>query len=140
MNSGIIPLQTWIRSICDRNHDAVMRIGGEAQGGEPILHFGVEAMCQVGSPPPRIGIEATRLHPHRLQMILDHLLGQAAGRRATPCGISPVVTIRHSATSSLRANATIIVLRVPPRLSCVRAWYHCARALSFWNMRKRHAS
>jgi len=45
-----------------------MRIGGEAPGGEPILHFGVETMCQVGSPPPRIGIEATRLHPHRLQM------------------------------------------------------------------------
>src|SRR5262249_59088314 len=105
-----------------------MRIGGEAPGGEPILHFGVEAMCQVGSPPPRIGIEATRLHPDRLQMILDHLLGQAAGRRATPCGISPVVTIRYSATSSLRANATIIVLRVPLRLSCVRAWYHCGQS------------
>ena len=27
-----------------------MRIGGEAPGGEPILHFGVETMCQVGSP------------------------------------------------------------------------------------------
>ena len=59
-----------------------------------------------------------RLHPHRFQMIVDHLLGQAAGRRATPCGISPVVTIRHSATSSLRANATIMVLRVPLRRSC----------------------
>ena len=34
-------------------------------------------------------------------------------------------------TISLRASATIIVLRVPRRLSAVRARYHSASALSF---------
>ncbi len=49
----------------------------------------------------------------------------------TPSNVSPVVTKRQSAMSSLRASATIIVLRVPARLSAVRAWYHRASALSF---------
>jgi hypothetical protein len=35
----------------------------------------------------------------------------------------------ESAISSLRARATIIVLRVPRRLSAVGAWYHSASAL-----------
>src|SRR6476646_8559879 len=47
----------------------------------------------------------------------------------TPSNVSPVVTKRQSAMSSLRASATIIVLRVPARLSAVRAWYHRASAL-----------
>ena len=38
----------------------------------------------------------------------------------TPSNVSPVVTKRQSAMSSLRASATIIVLRVPARLSAVR--------------------
>ena len=56
---------------------------------------------------------------------------QPAGRKMTPSNVSPVVTKRQSAMSSLRASATIIVLRVPARLSAVRARYHCASALSF---------
>ena len=40
---------------------------------------------------------------------------QAAGRNTTPSSVSPVVTKRQSAMSSLRASATIIVLRVPAR-------------------------
>src|SRR6478672_10528452 len=63
-----------------------------------------------------------------------------AARKTTPAGTSPVVTIRHSAISSFLAKATIMVLRVPPRASAVRARYHCASALSFWNSRKRQAS
>src|SRR5258708_1527171 len=52
-------------------------------------------------------------------------------------GTSPVVTRRHSAISSLRASATnIVVLRAPLGPS-VRVRYHCASALSFWNIRKR---
>src|ERR1700726_1885440 len=43
----------------------------------------------------------------------------------------PPGELDHAAISSLRASATIIVLRVPTRLSAVRAWYHCASALSF---------
>src|SRR5438270_14075121 len=56
---------------------------------------------------------------------------QPAGRKTTPSSVSPVVTKRQSAMSSLRARATIIVLRVPTRLSAVRARYHNASALAF---------
>jgi len=46
-----------------------------------------------------------------------------AGRRTTPCGTSPIVTIRHNAISNLRARATIrTVLRTP--CTPVRARYH----------------
>ena len=48
---------------------------------------------------------------------------QVTGRKAMPCAVSPVVTKRHSAISSLRARATIMGLRVPPRASAVRARY-----------------
>ena len=73
--------------------------------------------------------------------LFAHLVVHAtAGRKEIPSGISPVVTMRHSAMSSLRASATIMVLRVPPRVCAVRARYHCANALSFWNIKKRQAS
>lgn len=71
--------------------------------------------------------------------LLSRVRAQAA-RIATPSGISPVVTIRHSAMRSFRANATIMVLRMAPRASFVATRYHCASALSFWNLRKRQAS
>ena len=61
---------------------------------------------------------------------------QPAGRKTTPSSVSPVLTKRHSAMSSLRASATIIVLRVPARRSAVRAWYHRASALSFLKPQK----
>ena len=38
----------------DPDHDAVMRIGGEAPGGGPILSVGTSAMFEYGVPPPRI--------------------------------------------------------------------------------------
>ena len=38
----------------DPDHDAVMRIGGEAPGGGPILSVGSSAMFEYGFPPPRI--------------------------------------------------------------------------------------
>src|SRR5215212_1693752 len=53
---------------------------------------------------------------------------QVTGRKAMPCAVSPVVTKRHSAIRSFRARATIMVLRVPPRASAVRARYHYASA------------
>jgi hypothetical protein len=46
-------------------------------------------------------------------------------------GISPVATSRHSAMNSLRASATIMVSRVGPRASAVRARNHCAKVLFF---------
>jgi hypothetical protein len=63
-----------------------------------------------------------------------------AGRKTTPRGSSPVVTRCQRAMSSLRASATIMVLRVLPRPSAVRSLNHWARALSFWNLRKRQAN
>jgi hypothetical protein len=38
----------------DPDHDAVMRIGGKAPGGGPILTVGISAMFEYGFPPSRI--------------------------------------------------------------------------------------
>ena len=73
--------------------------------------------------------------------VLDRLESRyTAGRRTKPCGISPVVTMRHRAMSSLRANATIMVLRILTPPSAVRARNHWTSALSFWNISIRQAS
>ena len=50
------------------------------------------------------------------------------------------MTRRHSAISSLRASATIIVVLRAPLGPSVRVRYQRASALSFWNIRKRHAN
>jgi len=65
---------------------------------------------------------------------------QITCRSATPAGISPMVTIRHSAMSSLRASATIIVVLRAPFGPPVRARYYCASVLSLWNLKNRQAS
>jgi hypothetical protein len=94
------------------------------RGGGPILHSGLEAM--VGG---RVTATSDR---HRqtlagaakvifLFVLSSLVLAYDAGRKTTPCGISPVITRRQRAMSSLRASATIIVLRVLPRPSAVRA-------------------
>src|SRR6266481_4590308 len=121
----------------DPDHDAVMRIGGEAPGGGPILSVGISARFEYGFPPPRIVNSAVVLKSQReRRMVLSGMLVpvspfQDAGRKMTPSSGSPTVTKRHSAMTSLRASATIMVLRVPIRLSAVRARYHNASALSF---------
>src|SRR6266536_2462102 len=130
------PCIRWIH--LDPNHDAAMRIGSEAPGWGPILQYGLKARSDIGSPPPRIVLGNRRQSCRQMPNPLS-LSDQGVGRRATPAGTSPVVTRRQSAMSSLRANATIIVLRLP-RASSVRARYHCVKALFFWNIRKRHAS
>src|SRR5438876_35404 len=107
----------------------------------------------------RIGGEAPRRRAHSKPRLVDHVQSRvaatsvrhlqpvintrrtaessgvgkyyAAGRRAKPAGASPVVTSRHSARRSLRAKATIIVLRKPPRALAVRLRYHSANGLSF---------
>src|ERR1700720_190337 len=105
-----------------------MRIGGEAPGGGPILSVGISAMFVLRFPPPRILNSAVREKPARAPNGAEWSPRsgkpfQPAGRKTTPSSVSPVVTKRQSAMSSLRASATIIVLRVPARLSTVRAWY-----------------
>ena len=120
----------------DPDHDAVMRIGGKAPDGGPILSVGISAMFEYGFPPPRIVNSAVGWKSARAPNGTDCYARsskpfQAAGRKTTPSNVSPVVTKRQSAMTSLRDSATIIVLRVPIRLSAVRARYHNASALSF---------
>lgn len=112
-----------------RNHDAVMRIGGEAPRGRAHSkprykdHSPTSGCRHLGSS------AATR---HRYGARLQQLsCPYAAGRSSRPTAVSPVVTSRHSAMRSLRASATIIVLRVPPRASEVRFRYHAVSALAF---------
>ena len=109
---------------------------GEAPGGGPILSVGISAMFEYGFPPPRIVNSAVVLKSQRAPNGAEWYARsgkpfQDAGRKTTPSSGSPVVTKRQSAMTSLRASATIIVLRVPLRLSAVRARYHNASALSF---------
>ena len=108
-----------------------MRIGGKAPGGGPILSVGISAMFEYGFPPPRIVNSAVRGKASASAEYAFPEAFQPAGRKMTPSNVSPVVTKRQSAIISLRAKATIIVLRVPRRLSAVRARYHSASALSF---------
>ena len=53
-----------------------------------------------------------------------------AGSKTTPSGTTPSRTSRHRAIRSLRAKATIMVLRVPRAFS-VRARNRCVKALFF---------
>ena len=124
----------------DRNHDAVMRIGGEAPGQR------AQSAQRLSSHGFNVGVTATSdssadlARAAKLLVLLFHTIAHDAGRKMTPCGTSPLVARRQSAISSLRASATIIVLRVLVRLSVVRAANHRARALFFWNLRKRQAN
>jgi hypothetical protein len=65
---------------------------------------------------------------------------QADCRNVKPAGISPTVTMRQNAMSSFRASATIIFVFRAAAGPFVRARYHWASALPFWNRRKRQAS
>src|SRR6516162_8216931 len=111
------------------------------QGGGPILFLGTKAMTQAGTPPPRtvIGDPSQTGGLGRNCPVSSATSVHCAGRRTMPSGTTPSRTSRHKAIRSLRAKATIIVLRVPRAFS-VRARNHCAKALSFWNMRNRHAN
>ena len=134
-----------VGSVLDPDHEAVIRFDGEAPRRRAHSADGIEAMELFGSPPPRLVIDgqsrkcdwAPKLcvcaprPPNRAQV---------AARNTTPTGISPVMTKRHSAISSFRASATIIVVLRTPFGPSVRARYHCASALSFWNRKKRQAS
>jgi hypothetical protein len=100
----------------------------------PFFSSALSAMFEYGFPPPRIVNSAVVLKSQRERRMVLSASGkpfQDAGRKTTPSSGSPVVTKRQSAMTSLRASATIIVLRVPIRLSAVRARYHSASALSF---------
>ena len=120
----------------DRNHDAVVRIGGEAPRrrahSKPRLEGHVQYRVAVTSARHlRLGLD--RRANRRTSVVLGYRPAShcAVGRRSRPAGASPVVASRQSAMRSLRASATIMVLRVPPRASAVRFLYHSASAPSF---------
>jgi hypothetical protein len=104
----------------------------------PILSVGIKCQVRIRFPATSDRQFGSRLKAsaQRRKMVLSGMLVpvslfQDAGRKTTPSSGSPVVTKRQSAMISLRASPTIIVLRVPLRLSAVRARYQCASALSF---------
>src|SRR5580700_2584992 len=106
---------------------------------------GIAAIAGCGLPPPRIvnGYSAHQAQSGAepcLSFLVLESVAHSAGRSSTPSGTSPVVTRRHSAISSLRASATIIVVLRAPLGPSVRVRYQRASALSFWNTRKRHAN
>ena len=105
----------------------------------PILPIGIKAKGQTGMPLPRTVIGDRHQRPG---LNLSGAFGASvhcAGRKTTPSGTTPCRTNRHRAISSLRAKATIMGLRALLAF-CVRARYHCARALSFWYVKNRHAN
>ena len=114
------------------------------RGGGSILHSGLEAMVFTSDhrhlgfhrQTPSMGSPSWLSCCPSLSIVVAY----DAGRKTMPSDTSPLVARRQSAMSSLRASATIIVLRVPARLSAVRAANHWAKALSFWNLRKRQAN
>jgi hypothetical protein len=85
------------------------------RGGGPILFPGVKA--KGGDRDPATSNRhryPLALEAGRAETVERFLCNSAhkAGRRTTPSGIAPSRTSRHRAISSLRASATIIVLRV----------------------------
>ena len=108
----------------DPGHDPAMRIGGEAPGRRAHSSTRHEShrKARVTATSDRHRQPAGEPWAGRGNRLGGPAAAEpahAAGRRTTPSGVSPVVTKRHSAISSLRANATIMVLRVPPRASAV---------------------
>ena len=98
----------------DPDHDAVMRIGGEARGGGPILSVGIKCQARIRHPATsdrQFGSRAKK--PARAPNGAECYARsgkpfQDAGRKTTPSTGSPVVTKRQSAMISLRASATIM--------------------------------
>src|SRR3984893_69187 len=107
----------------------------------PLLPFGIEAKETRRDP-------TTSNHHRRPSQADGHsrncrvssvTSAHDTGRRTTPYGTPPSRTSRHRAIRSLRATATIMVLRAPRAFS-VRVRNQCAKTLSFWNLRNRHAN
>jgi hypothetical protein len=85
------------------------------RGGGPILFPGMKAKGGDRDP----ATSNRHRHPLALEAGRAETVGRflcnsahKAGRKTIPSGIAPSRTSRHSAISSLRASATIIVLRV----------------------------
>jgi hypothetical protein len=101
-----------VRSAGDLDHEAAIRFECEAPRRRAHSSLGILATAFLVSPPPRILTDDVRACDRRLSSIVPsgQRLPQAA-RRIRPSGTAPVVTSRQNAISSLRARATISVLR-----------------------------
>ena len=122
--SSIAP-QPCIRSIReDRTMMQSSASVAKLRGGGSNLHSGLEAMVFT-SDHRHLGWSSADPGTGRQAVVLlsfpFHIVAYDAGRKTMPSDTSPVVTRRQRAMSSFRANATIIVLRVLPRPSAVRA-------------------
>ena len=123
---------------------------GEAPGGGPFSRSASVPCSSYGFPPPRIVNSAVRRKPARAPNGAEWYARsgkpfQPAGRKTTPSSVSPVVTKRQSAMSSLRASAVLAKAgssssRVPTRLIGRAVRHHRANALFLGNRRKRQAS
>ena len=111
------------------------------RSGGPILPIGMKAKGHVGIRhlEPSSASRHKRTDKTETVEVTSASSIHCAGRKTTPSGTTPSRTSRHRAIRSLRAKATIMVLRVPRAFS-VRARNHCAKALFFWNMSNRHAN
>jgi hypothetical protein len=119
------------------NHDADMRIGSEAPRRR--THSSSRHNSHESHSGPRHLEPSSAIYHKRNAWAENCVLLRLSVYCAGCTGTTPSRTRRHKAIRSLRAKATIMVLRVARAFS-VRARNHCARALSFWNMRNRHAS
>jgi hypothetical protein len=119
------------------NHEALIRFDGRAprRRAHSNERFNDHVQARVTTTSDRERPAGRdRCLPTCRNVMLALLVGepdQTASRNTTPCGTSPVVTIRQSAMSSLRARATIILVLFAPLMPSVRPRNHCARALSF---------
>ena len=111
------------------DHEAVIRFGGVAprRRAHSNERFNDHVPARVTTTSDR-----WRQPPHRVpKPELRFLAGLVDSLpQPTPCGTSPVVTMRQSTMSNLRARATIIFVLRAPFTPSVRLRNHCARALS----------
>ena len=134
---------------CTRTSDATMMhacaSAASSEVVDPILNGGMKAMAWHGTPHH---LELSSRPPSRARVWKKDGVSDAeyrdeglthAGRIWTPSGTMPSYARCQSAIKSLRARATISVLRVAGAAS-VRCRYHSARALSFCSHRNRQAS
>ncbi len=119
------------------NHEATIRFGGKAprRRAHSNERFDDHVLARVTTTSDRdrpVGQGISR-RARRNGMLVQFVYGagQSAGRSTTPLGTSPLVTMRQSAMSSLRASATIIFVLRAPLGPSVLLRNHRVSALSF---------
>jgi len=118
-------------------HEAIIRFGGKAprRRAHSNERFNDHVRARVTTTSDRErqpgGKERRQACRNSMLGLSAGVAGQTACRSTTPRGTSPVVTMRQSAMSSLRASATIIFVLRAPLAPSVRSRNHWTRSLSF---------